>query len=443
MTLKRVFPLIILLIVLSVLGVVFIQMSWIKNAIVVKREQYQKDVDVAAKQVKENIISRYIEKARRAGRILLTSEDIQFFLDREFTIQAFSEEEVRQVIDQRLRANNIRQPFEFSVTNIFRYPVLSSDHFQASDMPRAVHIRLTSDNAYAEETLHILIQEPKNYIIRSMGWMIVASIIFTSIIVSAFVISLRTLLNQKKISEIKNDFINNMTHELKTPLATISLAVDALTNEKVISRPDQIRYYSAMIKEENKRMNQQVETILQSARLERQDMKLNLKRLDAHEIIRTVANNTALLVQEKQGELTLKLNATRYKVDADEVHFSNIIFNLLDNAIKYSKEAPRIEISTQNSTGKLLIKVKDNGIGISRETLAHVFEKFYRAHTGNLHDVKGFGLGLSYVKAVAEAHGGSVKAESTLGKGSTFSIVIPLATGNPPVSTEADFSSSR
>src|SRR5690606_5747239 len=144
----------------------------------------------------------------------------------------------------------------------------------------------------------------------------------------------------------------------------------------------------------NKRMNQQVETILQSARLERQDMKLNKKRLDAHEMIRTVANNTALLVQEKNGELTLKLNAARHLVDADEVHFSNIIFNLLDNAIKHSKESPRIEIITQNSGSRLLIRIKDNGIGISKETLGHVFEKFYRAHTGNLHDVKGFGLGL-------------------------------------------------
>lgn len=438
MTLKRVFPLIIFLIVLSVMGVVFIQMSWIKNAIVVKREQYQKDVDNAGRQVRDVIIGRFIEKARRAGRILLSPEDIQFFLDREFTIQAFSEEEVRQVIDQRLRANKIRQPFEFSVTNIFRYPVLTSDHFQATDMPRAVHIRLTGDNAYAEETLHILIQEPKDYIIRSMGWMIVASIIFTSIIISAFVISLRTLLNQKKVSEIKNDFINNMTHELKTPLATISLAVDALTNEKVISRPDQVRYYSDMIKQENRRMNQQVETILQSARLERQEMKLNKQRLDAHEVIRTVANNTSLLVQQKNGELTLKLNASRHLVDADEVHFSNIIFNLLDNAIKYSKEAPRIEITTQNSSSRLLIKVKDNGIGISKDTLAHVFEKFYRAHTGNLHDVKGFGLGLSYVKAVAEAHEGGVRAESVPGKGSTFTIVMPVATGPAPTPPEEE-----
>jgi len=243
---------------------------------------------------------------------------------------------------------------------------------------------------------------------------------------------LLALLNQKKVSEVKSDFINNMTHELKTPLATISLAVDALNNEKVVNRPDQIRYYSGMIKEENKRMNQQVETILQAARIERQEVQLKLKRVDAHDVIRGVANNLTLLIQEKNGLLSLRMMAAKSTIDVDQVHFSNIIFNLLDNAIKYSKEDLRIEVTTQNSGNKLLIRIKDNGIGMNKETQSRVFEKFYRAHTGNIHDVKGFGLGLSYVKAIAEAHGGSVKVESTLGKGSTFTLTLPLATGAEP-----------
>jgi len=242
----------------------------------------------------------------------------------------------------------------------------------------------------------------------------------------AFAVTVRTLFNQKKLSEIKSDFINNMTHELKTPLATISLAIDALTNEKVIHDADKIKIYSSMIKEENKRMNKQVEKILQAARLEKEEIKLNLQKLDVHQIIAKVTDNISLQVQEKNGGLSLKLNATNPIIEADEVHFSNIIFNLLDNAMKYSTAAPQIIVETLNTgNGMLSIKIKDNGIGMDKETLSRIFEKFYRAHTGNLHNVKGFGLGLSYVKAIVEAHEGKIRVESTLGKGSIFTVILP------------------
>jgi two-component system phosphate regulon sensor histidine kinase PhoR len=174
-------------------------------------------------------------------------------------------------------------------------------------------------------------------------------------------------------------------------------------------------------------MNKQVEKILQAARIERQEITLNLQKLDAHELIKKVAENLILQVQEKHGTLTLKLKAANHIINADEVHFSNIIFNLMDNAMKYSKDHLHIEVETLVANHMLAVKVKDNGIGMNKETQSRIFEKFYRAHTGNLHDVKGFGLGLSYVKAMAEAHGGKIKVESTPGKGSTFSVYIPLA----------------
>jgi two-component system phosphate regulon sensor histidine kinase PhoR len=263
---------------------------------------------------------------------------------------------------------------------------------------------------------------------RQMASMIIASILFTIIIISAFALTIRTMLRQKNISEIKSDFINNMTHELKTPLATISLAVDALNNEKVIHDTDKIRYYSGMIKEENKRMHKQVETILQAAKLEKQeDLNLNIQSLDAHAAIDKVAKNLSLQIQEKLGELHLDLMAEKSMIDVDEMHFSNIVFNLLDNAIKYSKDAPIIHITTMVNNGMLAIKIKDNGIGMNRETASRVFEKFYRAHTGNLHNVKGFGLGLSYVKTMVEAQDGYIKLESILGKGSTFTVNMPLS----------------
>ena len=181
-----------------------------------------------------------------------------------------------------------------------------------------------------------------------------------------------------------------------------------------------------MIKEENKRMNKQVEKILQAARLEKEEIKLNLQKLDVHQIIAKVTDNISLQVQEKNGGLSLKLNATNPIIEADEVHFSNIIFNLLDNAMKYSTAAPQIIVETLNTgNGMLSIKIKDNGIGMDKETLSRIFEKFYRAHTGNLHNVKGFGLGLSYVKAIVEAHEGKIRVESTLGKGSIFTVILP------------------
>lgn len=236
------------------------------------------------------------------------------------------------------------------------------------------------------------------------------------------------MLRQKKLSEIKNDFINNMTHEFKTPIATISLAVDALRNEKVQQDPKKMSYFSEIIKEENQRMNRQVETILRAALLEKQEIQLNLKPLHIHQIVTDVADNFMLRLQEKGGTLELKLNATNDLIEADEVHISNLINNLMDNAVKYAKDnvPPKICIFTSSTDKKFSIRIEDNGIGMNRETVKRIFERFYRAHTGNIHNVKGFGLGLSYVKSVVDAHDGHIKPESTLGKGSCFTIEFNL-----------------
>jgi len=268
----------------------------------------------------------------------------------------------------------------------------------------------------------------KAIIFREIFWFIVGTILFTIIITTAFFLTIRALLRQKKLSEIKSDFINNMTHEFKTPLATISLAVDALKNEKVIADRDKTNYFTGIIKEENKRMNKQVETILQAALLDKQEVQLNLKKLSAHAMINSALNNIMLPLEEKNGKIEVSLDATKDIILADEVHFTSLINNLLDNAIKYSKEEGLlIKLNTSNSGNMIRIRIEDNGIGMSKETLSRIFEKFYRAHTGNIHNVKGFGLGLSYVKTMVEAHKGSIKPESTLGKGSSFTILVPLS----------------
>jgi two-component system phosphate regulon sensor histidine kinase PhoR len=285
-----------------------------------------------------------------------------------------------------------------------------------------------TENLTSDEVLIIVVPQIKSLVFKDMTSRILVAILFTLGIVSAFYLTVSTMIRQKKLSEIKNDFINNMTHEFKTPIATISLAVDAIKNEKVQKDAQKLGYFSSIIKEENQRMNRQVETILKSALMDRQEVQLNLKPLHVHEIIRDVADNFILRLQEKQGMLETELSATDDLIEGDEVHISNLVTNLMDNAVKYSKDnvPPIIRLVTSSNNKKFIIRIEDNGIGMSRETVKRIFEKFYRAHTGNIHNVKGFGLGLSYVKNVVEAHEGAIKVESTLGKGSCFTIELPL-----------------
>lgn len=425
---KRIFPLIVVLISLSVIGILFIQASWINNALKLKHDEFVRGVENTLNKSRASIQDRFVYKSY-IGYIPNLESKLNY-LKNHFTVQGrFSQEEIREIIDGYLKENNVKYKFEFCVTDIFGNNILQSPGFKVTDLNSEHTIQLSPPDSYhSKETLFLAIKEDKNLILKEMGWMIVASIVFTTIIILAFALTVRTLFSQKKLSEIKSDFINNMTHELKTPLATISLAIDALTNEKVIHDVEKIKIYSSMIKEENKRMNKQVEKILQAARLEKEELKLNLQRLNAHQLINKVADNLSLQIQEKHGKLQLRLNATIDLLEADEVHFSNIIFNLLDNAMKYSSNAPYIELETLNiGSSMFAIKIKDNGIGMDKETQSRIFERFYRAHTGNLHNVKGFGLGLSYVKAIVEAHEGKIKVESAPGKGSTFTVILPCA----------------
>ncbi|QHL86528.1 hypothetical protein GU926_03355 [Nibribacter ruber] len=251
------------------------------------------------------------------------------------------------------------------------------------------------------------------------------SVLFTLVILITFSFTLYTILRQKKLSEIKNDFINNMTHEFKTPIATISLALDALVNPKVRKEEAKVDFYARIIKDENKRMHQQVEKVLQTAQMERNDLQLALQETDVHALIQKTIEPFQLHIAQRQGQLDLKLDATHPVIQADPEHLANMIANLLDNANKYSPEAPRIVIQTAMVANGVHITVEDQGLGMSREAQKRVFDKFYRVPTGNVHNVKGFGLGLSYVKTMAEAHAGNIHVRSELGKGSHFTLWLP------------------
>ena len=284
------------------------------------------------------------------------------------------------------------------------------------------------ENLSPREILWVIVPNSSGVVLNELRWRIFIAGIFTLVIFAAFYLTVNTMLRQKKLSEIKNDFINNMTHEFKTPLATISLAVDAMKNEKVLSDKEKMNYFSSIIKEENQRMNRQVETILKAALLDRQDVNLMLKPTHVHDVIKDIADNFTLQLNDKNGKVEMDLEATNDLIDADEVHFPNLINNLVDNSVKYSKDnvPPEIKISTAANGKNMTIRLEDNGIGMTKETVKRIFEKFYRAHTGNIHNVKGFGLGLSYVKTMVDAHGGHIKVDSTPGKGSIFTLELPL-----------------
>lgn len=264
------------------------------------------------------------------------------------------------------------------------------------------------------------------YVLSSMWLMLVSSSVFTLIILFGFAYTIQVILRQKKLSDIKSDFINNMTHEFKTPIATISLAVDTINDPRVSQDKEKLGYFTRIIREENKRMNSQVENVLRMAQLEKGELHLRTEEVRLHDIIEQAVELISIQVDSKGGKITSNLKADRSAIAGDPMHLSNVIFNLLDNANKYSPLEPEIVISTENTTDGIIISVKDNGMGMNKETQKKIFEKFYRVPTGNLHDIKGFGLGLSYVKAIVELHKGKIDVESELGKGSQFDIFLPL-----------------
>ncbi len=279
------------------------------------------------------------------------------------------------------------------------------------------------------DELYLSFPAEKNYLLRSMWTLLSGSALFTLVIIFGFSYTINALFRQKKLSDIKTDFINNMTHEFKTPIATISLAVDSIVNPRIISDQQRIAHYSGIIRDENRRMNAQVEKVLQMALLDRNEIRLNREQLDIHHIIQTAVDAISIQVENKGGQIITELNATQTQILGDEVHLVNVMQNLLDNANKYSLGEPHIRVESWNDKRGIFVAVEDKGIGMDRETQQRIFEKFYRLPKGNVHDVKGFGLGLTYVKALLDAHGASITVKSQVQQGSRFILYLPQSTG--------------
>ena len=414
--------------------------------IAVEEKQFNERVNFAAQIVSEEL-SEYKGNMLSQNNNTFPWKQDQFTLDmlRPTTVASrFTAAQINEKIKKAFITNKLEKVhFEFALASInpfgeVTYFERQSANFgkfyedSANNYQYVVPIESMSgsgsENLSPREILWIIVPNSSGVVLKELRSRIAIAGLFTLIIFAAFYLTVNTMLRQKKLSEIKNDFINNMTHEFKTPLATISLAVDAMKNEKVLSDKEKMNYFSSIIKEENQRMNRQVETILKAALLDKQEVSLMLKPIHVHDVIKDITDNFTLQLNDKRGKVQMDLEATNDLIDADEVHFPNLINNLVDNSVKYSKEnvPPEIKISTAANGRNMTIRLEDNGIGMSKETVKRIFEKFYRAHTGNVHNVKGFGLGLSYVKTMVDAHGGHIKVDSTPGKGSIFTLELPL-----------------
>jgi signal transduction histidine kinase len=337
-------------------------------------------------------------------------------------------------LEKLLRAGladkGIRVPFEFAIVSPFdssKMVPIKSQFFTPDQLNSPYRVTLFPNDVFQKpHYLIVFFHGEKTHILKSFAWILTTSMFFTIVIIVTSIISIFFMIRQKRISDIKTDFINNMTHEFKTPIATISIAADSINNPKVIEEPGRIRDYTKIIKEENQRMNTRVEQVLQMALIDSKDFQLRPVEIDAHELIRRAVEHFRLIIARRDGLLNLNLDAGKSVVMADADHFRNVILNLLDNANKYSPSQPEITVTTSNRSGKILIAIEDKGMGMDPETRRKVFDKFFRYSTGNIHNIKGFGLGLSYVKAIVGAHKGEVFVQSEVGKGSRFEISMPL-----------------
>ncbi|WP_372974498.1 sensor histidine kinase [Muriicola sp.] len=358
------------------------------------------------KAVFEDVYREYAENVPIHKRV--SRQEIELLLNQELSNMAIDTDFEYGIYSRGLPTKIKSRRFRFGKSTIYKAPIFK--------------------NSEGSSNFALLLTFPKKkkFLLQSVLGMAFLSLLFTLVIVIAYASAIYQLIKQKQISEIKSDFINNMTHEFKTPIATINLAVEAIRNPKIIGDQEKVIRYLGMIRDENKRMHAQVENVLRISKLEKNQLDISKDRVDAHELIQKAISHVELIVLDRGGYINTHLDAERSEILANDMHFGNVLVNIMDNAIKYSPEAPKIDIYTELAKNYIIIRIQDQGAGMSKAVLKKVFEKFYREHTGDIHNVKGHGLGLAYVKKIVEDHQGEVYAESEKGKGSTFYIKMPL-----------------
>jgi len=334
--------------------------------------------------------------------------------------------DIQNLLSKKLKENNIDIEFEFAIFHDNIGTKIQSKNFDQSLIPLLGVPIFLDDNDESDFMLFINFPERKKFILSSIIVVTLLAMLFTLIIIIAYTSALYQLIKQRKISQMKSAFINNMTHEFKTPISTINLALDAIRNPKIISDKEKVLRYLQIIKEENKRMNAQVENVLRISQLQKKQLNISKDRYKLHDLIEDAITHVELIVEDRKGYIKTHFNADKSSVLANQTYFTNVIVNVLDNAVKYSNKAPQIDVYTENVGNNILLSIKDHGKGMNKAVQKRIFEEFYREYTGNVHNVKGHGLGLSNVKRIVDNHQGMVSVESEKGKGSTFIIKLPL-----------------
>jgi two-component system, OmpR family, phosphate regulon sensor histidine kinase PhoR len=411
---------IIILAALSIIGITITQIYWVRRAFDLKEAEFERTVNTALHNVAQQIFD--INKTPSPA-----SNPVKQLSTNYFVVMVNGE------IDASLLEFLLRNEFETrGIIADFEYGVYdcSSERMVYGNyVPlKTSKEKNTTKNLpkWSNQGYYFGVQFPNRaaHIINQMGIWSFSSIVLL-LVITFFAYTLFVILKQKRLSEVQKDFINNMTHEFKTPIATIAVSADVLKDPDIIKQPERLRNYAGIIEQENTRLKQQVERVLQMARLDKDNIGLKKEHVDLHEVILNSIRHHTMALQERKGTISTEFTSTLSRVEADKFHLAGVFNNLLDNAIKYCKDVPQIIIRTSNHSNGCLVEVIDNGIGIGREHQKRVFQKFYRVPTGNVHDVKGFGLGLSYVKKIVEAHGGEISLRSELGKGCAFNVRIP------------------
>ena len=418
---KNTIRLVVLLGTISVIGVILIQIYWVRKAFDLKEKEFDQTIQIALRNT--------AEKLADYGQFTLPTQDLINEVSTDYYVvnvnNAIDAKALQFYLVTEFDKLGVNTEFDYGVYDCSSDKMVYGNHISTNKLAENKPVKNLPKLDKFVYYFGVYFPDRSSYIISRMDNWVLTSIILLFVIIF-FGCAMFIILRQRRLSEVQRDFINNMTHEFKTPLSTIIISTETLSDPSIVNTPERLSTYAGIIKEEAVRLNNQVERVLQSAKTERQEFKLNKETIDVHALLHSVLESFAINIQNIQGKVDLNLIATHYSVLADKQHLTNVIFNLLDNAIKYSKGSLLIKISTCNKGSKLFLSIADNGIGIKKEYKKRVFDKFFRVPSGNVHNVKGFGLGLSYVKNIVLAHKWKILLESELNKGSNFIIEIPV-----------------
>ncbi len=406
---------------ISVAGIILIQIYWVRKAFDLKQKEFNQTIQIA--------LGNVAEKMAEYGQFNLPSTDLinqvstdYYAVNLNNTIDAKT---LQYYLINEFQKMGISTDFEYAIYDCSSDKMVYGNYVSAQGVVENKPIKALPKMDKLTYYFVIYFPERSSYITGKMDNWVLTSFILLFVIVF-FSYALFIILRQRRLSEVQRDFINNMTHEFKTPISTIAIASETISQPDIVNTPERLFNYSGIIHEEAARLNMQVERVLQTVKAERKEFQLNKENIDLHELTKTIVESFTINANNKKGEIKLNLSATNYVISADKHHLTNVVFNLLDNAVKYSDKPPLITVTTINEGNKLLLSVSDEGIGIKKEYQKRVFDKFFRVPSGNIHTVKGFGLGLSYVKSIVKLHHWKINLKSEPTKGSTFTLVIPL-----------------